>query len=113
MDQITQTKLIARQIAMETGKLGERPDDEVKTQIILDDERGHYLLYFNGWRGSKRTYGCYLHLDVDENGKVWVQHDGTDLRIADQLVERGIPPEQIVLGFHSPLRRPDTGFAVS
>ena len=112
MDKVEKYKSIARQIAIETGKLGERPDDEVKTQLILDDERGHYLLYFNGWRGSKRTYGCYLHIDVNEDGKVWLQYDGTDLRIADQLVDRGIPQSDIVLGFHSPLRRPDTGFAV-
>ena len=111
MDKLTLYKSIARQIAIDTGKLGERPDNEVQTQFILDDERGHYLLYFNGWRGTKRTYGCYLHLDVDEQGKVWVQHDGTDLRIANQLVEQGIPKSDIVLGFHSPLRRPDTGFA--
>ncbi|MEC4811710.1 MAG: XisI protein [Scytonema sp. PMC 1069.18] len=112
MDKVTQYKSIVRQVAIETGQLGERPDDEVKTQFILDDERGHYLLYFNGWRGSQRTYGCYLHIDVDEGGKVWVQYDGTDLRIAQQLVDRGIPQADIVLGFHSPLRRADTGFAV-
>ena len=40
MDKVEKYKSIARQIAIETGKLGERPDDKVKTQLILDDERG-------------------------------------------------------------------------
>lgn len=113
MDKISQYKAIVRQVAIEAGKLGDRPDNEVRTQFVLDDERGHYLLYFNGWRDQKRTYGCYLHLDVAEDGKVWVQYDGTDLRIAQQLVDRGIPKSDIVLGFHAPLKRPHTGFAVA
>ena len=112
MDKVTQYKLIVRDIALETGKLGDRPENAIENQIILDEERGHYLLYFNGWKGSKRTYGCYFHVDVSKDGKVWVQHDGTDLRIAQQLVDRGIPHCDIILGFHSPLKRPDTDFAV-
>lgn len=112
MDKVANYKSIVRQLTIEIGKLGERPDNEVKNQIILDEEGGHYLLYFNGWRDSKRTYGCYLHIDVNDDGKVWVQYDGTDLRVAEQLLEKGISKFNIVLGFHSPIKRPDTGFAV-
>jgi hypothetical protein len=82
MDKVTKYKSIVREIALDTGRLGDSPDQTVQNQIILDQERGHYLLYFNGWEGSQRTYGCYFHVDVTEDGKVWVQHDGTDLRIA-------------------------------
>jgi hypothetical protein len=31
--------------------------------------------------------------------RVWLQHDSTDAEIARQLVERGIPQSQIVIGF--------------
>jgi hypothetical protein len=47
------------------------------------------------------------------DGKVWLQHNGTDLRIAQDLVRAGIPREHIVLGFHHPSRRPDTEFAAA
>ena len=30
-----------------------------------------------------------------------------------QLQEHGIPKEDIVLGFHAPYKRPDTGYAVA
>ena len=113
MDKLKKYKAIVRELALETGKLGERPDDEVKTQFVFDDERGHYLLYFNGWRGAKRTYGCYFHLEVSPDEKVWVHYDGTDLKIAQQLIDNGIPKSDIVLGFHAPMKRPDTGFAVA
>jgi hypothetical protein len=35
-------------------------------------------------------------------GKIWVQHDGTEDAIADQLVEKGVPKQEIVLAYHAP-----------
>lgn len=113
MDRINRYKAIVKEITLATGKLGERPEDPVKTQMILDEERGHYLLYFNGWRGEKRTYGSYLHIEVTDKCKIYLHHDGTNLLIAQQLVDQGIPKEDIVLAWNAPIRRPDTGFAVA
>jgi hypothetical protein len=53
-----------------------------------------------------------LHLDI-RNGKVWIQYDGTDEGIANELVAAGISPDQIVLGFKPPEIRPFTDFAVA
>jgi hypothetical protein len=56
-------------------------------------------------------YGCVLHLDI-KNGKIWIQQNGTEIGIADELVKLGVPKEDIVLAFHEPLMRQYTGFAV-
>jgi XisI protein len=56
-------------------------------------------------------YGCVLHIDI-KDGKVWVQHNGTERAIADDLMEQGVPAQDIVLGFHSPSKRKFTEFAV-
>ena len=40
-------------------------------------------------------------------GRVWLQHDGTDLRIAERLVENGISKSDIVIGFQPPHVRED------
>jgi hypothetical protein len=45
--------------------------------------------------------------------KIWIQHDGTEGGIANELVERGVPKQDIVLAFHSPFKRQFTEFAVS
>jgi len=86
------------------------PQAEIEKQVILDTERDHYLLLHNGWRENRRTYGCSLHLDI-KDGKVWIQHDGTEVGIATLLIERGVPKEDIVLGFDSPYMRQFTEFA--
>ncbi|MCE2888987.1 MAG: XisI protein [Pseudanabaena sp. 42896M_M3] len=39
-----------------------------------------------------------------------MQHDSTDTGIADQLLEMGVPKEDIVFTFHEPEVRQFTGF---
>jgi hypothetical protein len=78
----------------------------VEIQKITDDTNGHYLLYSVGWQGSDWVYGSFVHIDVRDNGRIWLQHDGTDLNIADELVARGIPKSNIVVGFQPPYVRP-------
>jgi hypothetical protein len=51
--------------------------EEYEVQTIFDVERDHYQLLHLGWRGSKREFGCILHLDI-KDGKIWIQHDGTE-----------------------------------
>ena len=65
-----------------------------------------------GWDGKHRVDDVFVHVDVVD-GKVWLQHDGTNLRLAEDLVRSGIPKEDIVLAFHHPGRRRDTEFAVA
>ncbi|MEL6351695.1 MAG: XisI protein [Cyanobacteria bacterium J06627_28] len=83
---------------------------DVETSAVLDTKGDHYLLLHTGWRGKKRTHGCSLHLEI-KDGKIWIQHDGTEIGIATQLLELGVPASDIVLGFHSPAMREFTEFA--
>ena len=51
---------------------------------------------------------------LEADGKVWIQHDGTDLKIALLLAEKGIPKKDIVIGFRNIEQRQHlTDFAVS
>ena len=113
MDRLSKHKTIVRRILEEIASISPS-DDHSETQVIIDEERGHYLLFSVGWGRNRRDYVPFVHLDVQPNAKVYIQHDGTDLKIAERLVEEGIEKNQIVLAFQSPNRRkliPD--FAVS
>lgn len=111
MDRIIRYKSLVKEVIQSV-----LPNDsnlKIPTVLIEDEEKGHYLLYNDGWQGERRIYGCYLHIEVKADGKVWLQHDGTDLIIGERLLAAGIPKEHIVLGFHAPIVREDTGFAVA
>ena len=51
--------------------------------------------------GNRRVYGCVLHLDIKE-GKIWIEQNMTEMRVAQELVAQGISKKDIVLGFRSP-----------
>ena len=82
---------------------------EYEVQTLFDSEQDHYQLLYVGRRGNKRSFGCILHLDI-KGGKIWIQHDGTEVGIANQLVELGVPKQDIVLAFHEPEIRQYTDF---
>jgi ketopantoate reductase len=85
---------------------------DVQIELILDTGLDHYELIYAGWNGPYRIHGSVLHLDI-RGGKVWIQHDGTEVGIASELVEAGIPADRIVLAFKPPEIRPYTGFAAA
>jgi hypothetical protein len=37
--------------------------------------------------------------------KIWIQSDGTEIGVANELVEAGVPQQDIVLAFKSPFKR--------
>lgn len=101
MEKAIRYKQIIGELVEEIYKMA--PSDEVvETQIITDHVHGHYLLFSVGWEKDYREYTPFLHLDVKPDGKVLLQHDGTDLTVAQILTEKGIPPSDIVLAFRAP-----------
>jgi hypothetical protein len=87
-------------------------DNRIQAETIFDTEHDHYQLIYVGWRNSKRVYGVVLHLDIIDN-KIWIQQDGTEIGIANKLVELGVPKNDIVLAFDPPNLRKYTDFAAS
>lgn len=102
---------IVRDILTEYSQI-KAANEEVEAELIFDLIRNRYQLVHVGWSRKQRIYGCVLHLDI-EGDKIWIQHDGTDVGIANELVARGIPKHDIIIGFHSPFKRQFTEFAVN
>lgn len=84
---------------------------QIEVQKIFDKERDHYQLMNVGWHGNRRLRGCVLQIDL-KNDKIWIQHDGTEIGVANELVEWGVPKEDIVLAYYAPYQRQYTGFAI-
>jgi hypothetical protein len=111
MDKLEYYRQCIRQFLTEQS-LEDNPDPDVKCQLIFDGEHNHYQLLDIGWRELKRVYHCFIHLDIKDD-KIWIQRNLTEVNIAEELVKRGIPPEDIVLGLHPPYKRPYTGYEIA
>ena len=84
----------------------------VKQCVSFDEERDHYFWFHVGWDGKHRDFGVTVYLRI-EQGKIWIEEDWTKQGIADQLLEAGVYPEDMVLGFQHPSKRPLTEFATA
>lgn len=111
MDRVEGYREIMKRILTEVAEMTPS-DDNVRTELIFDDAQGHYQLGQVGWEDKRRINFIFLHIDI-YNDKIWLEHDGTNLRVAEQMVSAGVPKDQIVLGFQHPSRRPDTEYAVA
>ncbi len=85
---------------------------EYRLQTVFDRDDDRYLLVLIGWDGVRRVHGCMVHVDLID-GKFWIQRDGTEYSIAQELLDAGVPKERIVLAFRSPEMRRLTDFAVA
>ncbi len=84
---------------------------QITSEVVVDPAHDHYQLLNVGWHDHRRVHGTVLHLDIID-GKIWIQHDGTDRPVARELESAGVPKEDIVLAFHPPHMRKHTGYAV-
>jgi len=84
---------------------------EVEVEPIFDTEHDHYQITNVGWNGQKRIYGTIMHLDL-KNNKIWIQQNTTEVDIALELAEMGVPREDIIIGFNTPIMRQLSGFGV-
>ena len=84
---------------------------EVECQIVFDTEHDHYQLLDIGWEDMDRIYSCFIHIDIKDE-KIWIQRNMTEADLAQELVEIGIPKEDIILGLHPAYKRPYTGYGM-
>ena len=111
MERVAEYKKLVGELIERYGAI-QLPYGEVENEVEIDHENGHYQLSSVGWRGSERIHGSVLHIDV-KNNKIWIQHDGTDVGVANELVDLGVPKEDIILAFYPLYKRPYTGFGVN
>ncbi|MEZ4528968.1 MAG: XisI protein [Desulfobacterales bacterium] len=85
---------------------------QIDTEVVTDLEKDHYEVLHIGWDGVRRVHGSVIHIDIIGD-KIWIQHDGTSLSVAEELTAAGIPKESIVLGFFPAEERIHTGYAAA
>jgi XisI protein len=111
MDKLDRYRDIVRRIIQEYASF--KPSHgQIDTEAIIDPERDHYEVMHAGWDDDRRVHGSVVHIDIS-GGKVWVQYDGTNRPVVEELMAAGIPREDIVLGFHPAELRPLTGFGLA
>jgi len=86
-------------------------NNDLEIQAVFDEPRGHYQVVTFGWEDNKYVHYCLIHIDLKQE-KIWIQWNMTEKDIAEELVKLGVDKQDIVIGFHPPLMRKLTDYAV-
>lgn len=111
MDKLAHYRQIIQAMIAEYANY-ESQNPDIEQEMICDAERDRYLLLDLGWENNHRVYNCFIHMEI-RNEKIWIQRNTTDVDFAEELVEKGVPKTDIILGFHSPFKRQFTEYAVN
>jgi XisI protein len=95
MDRINEYSKIVQEF------LAEFAQNDPNSQLIFDPTHDRYLVMHNEWRGENRIYGCAMQLDIIDN-QIWIQQNNTEIYVDRELIQRGVLPKDIILGFRSP-----------
>ena len=86
---------------------------EIERILFLDFECDDYSLMSVEIKGIRRVKNLILHLRIYE-GKIRIECEKVQYEITHNLLDAGIPKEDIVLAFHDPETRAHIpGFAIA
>jgi XisI protein len=76
---------------------------DVRLDTVFDEANGRYALMQVGWDRGQRVRGNLIYVTLGE-GKVWIEYDGMEQGITQDLIAAGIPQERIVFAFQADLQ---------
>ena len=101
MEKIEKYRRIVKNIIQKYGSF-KSSYDKIDEYAICDEQTDNYILFNVGWHPSgRRQQGYPIHIRI-KDGKVWVEWDGTDQEIVQQLIDAGVDENDIVLGWERP-----------
>lgn len=110
MDKIEKYQDIITSLLEEYAAIPPSYPTSLRDELIADTVRNHFQLVSLGWEANRYVFEVVFHIDILD-GKVWIQQNNTEANIAEELVERGIPKSDIVIGFQPPSVRAISGYA--
>jgi hypothetical protein len=113
MDKLTAYRNLIKELLTKFVELDNKHSTSgVEHVLVADDERGHYFWYNVGWWQRERLSAPTVYVRL-KDGKIRIEDDMTEVGIANELIEAGVPKEDIVLAFHAPEMRQYTEFAAA
>lgn len=112
MDKITSYQTAILEFLHEQAAIPYTNAPKLRNTVVTDIHNREYLLICIGWNQASYCDHIIIHFSISENGKVWINQNNTEIQIGDELIEKGVAREDIILGFLPEYARPFAGFAV-
>jgi len=81
-----------------------KPRDGTRIEAVTDAAHGHYQIVRSGWKDGRFFHACLVHLAI-RGREVHLLKNDTEIEWERELIERGVPPSDIVLAFRPAAQR--------
>lgn len=106
MDTNTSYREVVKDVIRKYAQL--RPSHgNIRLDTIFDEQQDHYALMQSGWDRGVRVRGNLIYVTL-RDGKVYIEYDGIERGISDELIMRGVPKDKIVFAFLSPTTKKES-----
>lgn len=95
MDKIKKYRQILRDITEAHAQMPS-PMEEIESNAVSDFAKNNYFLI--DFDSENKKHYIVFHIRLDK-GKVWIEQDGIEYGIAQDLIDAGISPQDIVKAF--------------
>ena len=98
MEKLEKYKKIVIDFLEEYAQINYANAPNLEQQVIADATRNHFELVSIGWHKGQFIHEVVFHFDIKDN-KIWIQQNWTDIKPSKTLIEKGVHPNDIVIGF--------------
>jgi hypothetical protein len=71
---------------------------DIHLSTLFDEQQDRYALMQSGWDRGRRVSGNLIYVTL-HNDKIWIEYDGMEQGITQDLIAAGIHPDRIILAF--------------
>lgn len=97
MDKVNQYRHIVKQVVTYYSRL--KPSHgNIRLDTVFDEAQDRYSLMQVGWDRGKRIRGNLIYITLSGE-KVIIEYDGMESGITQDLIDKGISEEDIILAF--------------
>lgn len=89
-----------------------KPDEGMENALVFDEKSDNYVYIYTGWQNGRHINATVVHIGI-RDGKIHVFHDGIEDSIAQDLLDAGVLPSELVIERHPPSARKHTPYAVA
>jgi XisI protein len=99
MDKLNRYRQIIKEVIAQYANFKPSHGD-IRLDTVFDESQDRYGLMQVGWDKGKRIRGNLIYLTLSAE-KVMIEYDGMESGITQDLIDRGIAEEDIILAFIS------------
>jgi hypothetical protein len=98
MDKISKYQQVIISFLNEYAAIRYANAPNIEQQVMSDFVHNHFQLMSIGWHKNQFVHEVVFHFDIKDE-KIWIQQNWTDIKLRQELIQRGVAMSDIVIGF--------------